>query len=73
MVIYFLDTYTYYYATPIVVTDSNFRLFYEYNLTIYGIQSIIFMSATKDGRRLVLLSEGLIPSVYIDIFSMKKY
>ena len=31
------------------------------------------MSATKSGRRLVPLSEGLIPSVYIDIFSKRKY
>ena len=33
----------------------------------------MFIGATKSGRRLVLLSEGLIPSVYIDNLLWKKY
>ena len=40
---------------------------------IYHQEYYTDMSATKSGRRLVPLSEGLIPSVYIDIFSKRKY
>ena len=46
------------------VTRFDIILQYIYNMD---------MSATKSGRRLVPLSEGLIPSVYIDIFSKRKY
>ena len=46
------------------VTRFDIAWWYIYNMD---------MSATKSGRRLVPLSEGLIPSVYIDIFSKRKY
>ena len=42
-------------------------------LTWQYINSNMFIGATKSGRRLALLSEGLIPSVYIDNPLWKKY